>query len=307
MAIKLPDTYKKQLENLAGLFDKETAKNIVTKAYQSMLEVNEAVIEVRDAEFGGFKFHITDSERVNMQAELTDHYVDTNRPVQDHIVWKPIEITLKGKVGEYVHLISEDKQRSLAYYKGMSLVTSFIPKIPGVSVFRKVRQQISKFTSGNEIINRLVNTATSWTYGIGRDLLNTAWHKVIEEMHIQPKEIADKSAKIDNKQTEFFKNMVTLWQAGKPITVVTSWNIYNNMIVTSVVPMREDSADITEFTITFKQLNTVSSLVTKNEKNQKQPTKGQLSTPVNDGRWRGDMTETEFIKTLPIITKPKGA
>ena len=48
----------------------------------------------------GFLFNILGEEVVTLTADATDHYVEDNSAIQDHIALKPITITLHGYIGE---------------------------------------------------------------------------------------------------------------------------------------------------------------------------------------------------------------
>ena len=178
----------------------------------------------------------------------------------------------------------------------MNLITSFIPKIPGVNLFRKVRQQISSVASSNSIINSLVNTGISYSYGLGKEILDRAWHQLLEKYNEQPKEILDKAFTMKQKETEMFLKFYSLWQLSEPLRVTTYWKIFDNMIITNLRTVKEET-DITEFIITLKQISTTSSIVKKYEK--KQPTKGQASTTTNNGKTKGQKTDLSSFKLNP--------
>lgn len=50
----------------------------------------------------GFLFDIVGDETVMLTSEITDHYVEDNTAIQDHVALAPEQITLKGTVGELV-------------------------------------------------------------------------------------------------------------------------------------------------------------------------------------------------------------
>mgnify|MGYP003308898309 CR=1 FL=1 len=295
------------LKNLAGLFSKQNALTIVNKAIQSQISANDAVVVYDFEAIGDLKFDIVDSNMINFQSETTDNYIDTNRPVQDHIIKKPIEITLKGKVGRYVNRVKENKGHSPIYYRTMNLVTAYIPKIPGVNLAVKFRQKISNI-AGDGIIGGLVNSVTSFAYGLGLNLLNEAWHTLISQYGMTPAFILQNMKRSmdvhKDKETPAFEKLYTLWKLGQELTVHTYWWKFDNMIITNLRPVKEDG-DITEFTVTLKQLNKVSSIVTKNVKVSKQPVEGQKSETINNGKTTGRFTYMPQLDDYPPIKIPK--
>ena len=289
----------KALGWLAGIMTKELALGIITKAIQSQINTNDAVITLDGEAIGDLKFDIVDSNMINFQAETTDNYIDTNRPVQDHVIKKPIEITLKGRVGRYVNKISENKPHSPIYYRNMNLISSYIPKMPGVNFAVKVRQKINNIAGGG-IIGQLINSVTSYAYGLGMNLLNEAWHEALYKFSLNPKEILKPKDTTVTKEHEIFRCLMTLWQLSQEVTVHTYWWKFENMIITNLRPLKEDG-DITEFTVTLKQLNKVSSIVTKNVKVAKQPVEGQKSESVNNGTTKGAFTELSDEEAKQIL------
>ena len=48
----------------------------------------------------GFVFDIEREHRIELKSEITDHYIEDNSTIQDHISKAPVLITLTGYVGE---------------------------------------------------------------------------------------------------------------------------------------------------------------------------------------------------------------
>lgn len=292
--------FLKALGQLAGMFTKEMALNVITKAIQSQIDTNDAVVTLDGEAIGDLKFDIVDSNMINFQAETTDNYIDTNRPVQDHVIKKPIEITLKGRVGRYVNKISENKLHSPIYYRNMNLISAYIPKIPGANFAVKVRQKINNIAGGG-IIGQLINSVTSYAYGLGMNLLNEAWHEALYKYNLSIKNdiLKPKDTSV-TKEHEAFRCLMSLWELSREVEVHTYWWTFKNMIITNLRPLKEDG-DITEFTVTLKQLNKVSSIVTKNVKVAKQPVEGQKSESVNNGKTKGAFTELSDEEAKQIL------
>lgn len=61
---------------------------------QDNVNIGEAVVNVLSSTgIAGFKFHVPESEQVNMESDITDHYTDSNSVIQDHIARRPITLT----------------------------------------------------------------------------------------------------------------------------------------------------------------------------------------------------------------------
>lgn len=254
---------------LSGKFTKEFAQRLLKDMFKDYISVDQALItnpyetSIGTNAISGYAFHITNREQVTMQADVTDYYIDTNRPVQDHIAWKPVEITLDTLQGEYLHNIADDVSHSPIYYQTMSVVHSFIPKMSDFELVRKAKQAVSRATGGTGVINTIANKLTSVTYGI----LVNAMQKLRWDLFSTFDDLYDEPEQKEpfEQQRIMFSYLEWCWSQGLPLQVTTSWRSYENMIITSLKPMRDNNADITNFTVTLKQVNKTATLVAKSD------------------------------------------
>lgn len=287
---------------VTGVVSGYLLKLALAKLFANYTQVGQASINfIEGACVGEYRFHITNRESITFESEITDNYIDTNCPIQDHIVKKPITITLVGVIGRYYHDITEDISNGTLYYRNFTIIPELVPKIPANTLLRKTRQLTSRISGGSGIVNRIVNGFMSYAYGWVRDKLT--------EMGNEYAQIYQKSVKVEDKQTEAFLYFENLWNLSLPVTVKTSWKTYDNMYITSLKPMRDGNADITEFTITLKQLSKISSIVA----NTKQKIVGgnremQSQSVSNNGRTNGlkstvPTEKLKFTNSKPNIIK----
>ena len=280
-----------------GNFSKDLIKKVVTKVFQKDLPMDEAVIGFSEGgDIAGYKFHILERESVSYEADVTDHYIDTNRAVHDHIAWKPVTITLQGLQGRYFHDIFKDVSRSVEYYRVFNTVTSFLPVATPIVMARKVKSAISRFTGGSGIINMIANKFTSYAFGYIKDWLRQIGNDLIETY--------DNAVKIDDEQTKMFLYLETIFKAGMPITVTTSWRSYDNMIITSLKPTRDGNGDITEFQVTLKQISTISSIIVdRNEKVEGGNSSNQSKEVTDKGTTSGVEVKASDLGALDFSSK----
>lgn len=283
--------------NLKNVLKKENLKNILIKSMKDFISVDDAIVSFgNNTEIAGFKFHIVDREQVTMESDITDHYVDTNRPVQDHIAWKPVEITIHGFQGEYYNDISENIGHSASYYAVMSTVNSYIPKFDNISIIRKAKSAISRATSGNSIINKVTNQLTSAAYGVLLNMLkefkNNFFGTYEEQYHIE------------FEQTKAFFFFEYLWESGVPVNVTTSWKHYENMVVKSIKPLRDRNADITDFTVVLKQINKTETIVTQTVNTSGNNSTNSTSNTQNNAKPKNNATRVKNSKA-PTTNKGK--
>ena len=97
--------------------------------------------------------------------------------------------------------------------------------------------------------------------------------------------------KLKSAQTRAFFFFDAMWKSKALFSVETSWKRYDNMCIQTLIPKRDNNADITDFNITFKQ---ISRAQTKYEtlKNAAGRTRQQLMKKQNKGIDKGQKVET---------------
>lgn len=210
------------------------AKNLFKKS----VNVGEAVVSILGSTgIAGFKFHVPQSEQVTMESEITDNYIDTNSAVQDHILRKPITITVRGYQGEYFYSANPIENTLALITPTLSLVKEFLPKL------RTSTQQIKK-TSAKDVLNKKFLKQSD------TELNSIDLFSLFQDLY-----------KITSAQTRTFMFFEALWKSNALFTVETGWKRYDNMAILKIVPLRDNNADITDFSITFKQISKTTSKV----------------------------------------------
>ncbi|MBQ2285329.1 MAG: hypothetical protein II244_06660, partial [Clostridia bacterium] len=166
---------------------------------------------------------------------------------------------------EYFYSIHKIKDLVSAVGTTMKLVKEFMPQLgrvqenlrtkwdnyqaqvqagAGISNFSKIdpSKSLALNTSLKEKAKLLFNQFTSYD---GVDLF-----KLFQSLY-----------KFKSAQTRAFLFFEVMRMADKPFTVETRWKRYDNMYIQDCTILAEDNADISEFQITFKQLNFASSQV----------------------------------------------
>ena len=86
-------------------------ENISVKSYSSYLDMdkylaskNSAVVSLPGFQgVSGWVFDIPRGEEISLSADVTDHPTENGSFVSDHVVVKPIQVTLSGYVGNLVY------------------------------------------------------------------------------------------------------------------------------------------------------------------------------------------------------------
>ncbi len=193
----------------------------------------------------GFKFHCPQSEQVKFESDVTDYYVDTNTPVQDHIARKPITVTVNGLQGEYFYSVNPIEDTLALVQPTMKLVKQFLPKLSAATMQIKARKAVAQAAATPKY-----NPATgSYEISAGVSLRKNTFNavdmfKAFQELY-----------KLKSAQTRAYYFFLAMWRSEALFSVETPWQVLNNMVITSVVALRDNNADIADFTVTFKQIS----------------------------------------------------
>lgn len=256
------------------------AKNI----FKENVDIGSAVVSVLGSTgIAGFKFHVPQTEMVKMESEVTDHYVDDNSVVQDHIIHKPVTITLTGLQGEYFYSANELEDKLVPIKSGLTLVTQFLPKLSEETMQAKMRY---KNNIDNIRNNPYVSPEEEYLFG-SENITGYAGFKEKSRAAygalngIDLFQLFQNLIKLKSAQARAFFFLEALWNSSAVFTVETTWKRYNDMVITSLQPVRDNNADITDFTVTFKQIRKTASLSKRidvagrvNEQMAKQDDKG---------------------------------
>lgn len=179
----------------------------------------------------GFIFDIYGDETVNLSAEITDHTIEDNSQIQDHITLKPKKIILRGYVGEVVYrntnLFTDTAQK---LNEKLSFLDVFAPTIAS-----QAQQTITTIANKANMFVDTVKESVNSMAG--------AWSLI------------ENSPLFQTKQEQAFQYFSKLWENKILVSVQTPFEFFNNMAIESVVAFqREDSQHISDFSITLKQI-----------------------------------------------------
>lgn len=272
------NTFISKLETVSPI---NYAKNL----FKEHTDIGTAVVSVlSNTGIAGFKFHIPQQEQVKMQSDITDYYTDNGTNVQDHIARQPITITLSGLQGEYFYSVNQFEDKLALVVPTLKLVKEFLPKLSAATLQIKNAWQ-------NNYNENFITSEESEFFGTEQiKHKNTILEKARTLNGIELFKLFQELYKLKSAQTRAFLYFQALWNSNQVFTVETTWRRYDNMVIQSLQPIRDNNADITEFTITFKQINFVHSVYTS-VKSAAGRTKDQLSEKVNKGVDKGEKVD----------------
>lgn len=173
----------------------------------------------------GLIFDLPETESLQLKAQITEHFVEDNSAMQDHIAISPRSITLTGKVAELI--MTKDELQKYAEQLITKLSALGILK-PGISSSAlKLLSQYQRTTQAiQQTLNQLKDAASIFS---------------------------DTPAL--NKQQKYYNQISGMFYSRGLFTVQTPWCTLKNMAIENVSFEQEESTkDWSTVTVTLKEI-----------------------------------------------------
>ncbi len=181
----------------------------------------------------GFLFDIEEDSMVELSSDITDHYVENNTALQDHIALRPVEIETNGCVGELVQL----GDNGLVGDQPPGQAPATLEDNPDMT------PELTPEAEQNRVLNDAVDESTAAGIVDTNTLAGYFGHS-----SPQPPQITRQS----NALLYFFE----LREARMLFTVETPWGFWINMAISNItVKQGKDSKYQSDFTVRFKQIS----------------------------------------------------
>jgi len=186
------------------------------------------------AGIAGFLFDLPINDNVTLAAQISDHWLETNVAVQDHIAIEPLKITLTGIVAELIYTKSAIEtyiQQVLDRLSPLGILT------PAQSISaKKYLSEASRLKSAvSSAIGQLSDLAEVFSDTYGK-----------------------------NKQQKAFDTLSNFFENRAILTVETPWKTFKSMAIVSLsFEQAEDTKEMTTITASFKEMRFVETTVKK--------------------------------------------
>lgn len=195
---------------------------------------------------GGLLLDVIEEDQVEVTSEVTDHYVETNTSIQDHITLAPEMVTLHGVVSELA-LIRKPTTSPSASWAQVSQAAQRDP-LP----------TIYNISSAGQTDN-LANMSMSPVFTAGALQAKADFSVpdyppsgVLGKYESQCSVIGSTKGK---KQEDVFNYLYQIWKGRQFVTVETAWGIWPNMVIQSLRSEQpKESRQQSEFWVTFKSI-----------------------------------------------------
>jgi len=223
----------------------------------------------------GFIFDIVDNESLSIEYDITDHFTENNSYLNDHIVKKPIIITLSGFIGELVFRSPGGVEGAIQEISNrLESVEAYLgDQTPGaVQEVQRVTQQVQSAVSAiNQTLDKAQNII-GFFEGEGPE---------------------------ETLQQKAFKKLSALGNRTQ-LEVQTPWDFFNNMVIQTLsFTQGGESNQITDISVTLKQLRVSGTEVVDFDKDQFPIREKAQSAPKEDqGVIRSQEENTSILYKL---------
>lgn len=243
------------LTNLSAQFNK--GKNFVSQ-YLVIPKNNEGI--------SGLKFDVELTHEINIQCDVTDHYIEDNTTLQDHVAIKPTQITLTGYVGELVYTGPSLFTEALVQAnERLGLLSAYLPNF-SKGMAQKINALALQIRNTLAVVQAAAN--------VGVNLIS----------------LFRKKSATPNNQT-LYTNIIRSFIANKTLVTVATphGGLYYNMIITNAnLISNEDSLGYMQASITLKQIRVARTIYTNLDPSKYQGrASNQISQTSNNGQANG--------------------
>lgn len=199
-----------------------------------------------------FVFDLKKDYKFTLSSDITDHYVEDNVAIQDHIGLRPIILEVTGVISEINLLQTENDERK----PQKSLQDIETP----TDLFNATDSYLSRMGSLTSFAPNLTNQALNiynsakFSYALANKVVNMS--KKDDSHKITQGEFEKDESKIkQTKQCFWVKWFKTQWENRASFSIVTPYDVLHNMFIVEFnATQPENTRYITNISIKFKQI-----------------------------------------------------
>ena len=264
-----------------------------------------------------FVFDIKKEYKYNLSSDITDHYVEDNVAIQDHIGLKPIILEVTGSIGEITLSEVIDKEKNSRKIAGEIGVGETQNNAKG-NIFNSVDSYLGRMGSLTSFTPNIINQSldmyntAKFVYATVSKIINLDKQDKVKSGFDYTEDYNEETIKI-TKQFNYIDWFKIQWQNRASFTIVTPYGVLTDMYIMDLIASQpENTRYITNLSIKFKQIRKAK-VITKGKKiSQTRDTQlnkitehnGEVKTELNQVTtniaWYGGDTKSA---TQDILTK----
>lgn len=235
-----------------------------------------AIVSPKHAEgINGWIFDIPKSEQVKISNDITDHYMENNSFINDHVVRKPIKITLTGLIGELVYRKPIGYSADLNFFSGsLEVVDTYLGDYSPQQL-QKQQNLLNEVQKNNNFVNQIVQKTTNIVKSFSGD------------------------GQLRTMQEVAYSELKALSDNNSLLKVQTPFAYYENMFIEDLTfSQEEDSDSYCDISITLKEMRFAeTTTVAFNDDLLPSRNQQQDTDDVNNGTIKGTDRNESFLYT----------
>lgn len=225
-----------------------------------------------------FIFDLKKDYKYTLSSDITDHYVESNVAIQDHIGLRPIMLEVVGCISE-VNLVDTKQDKVAEQEKGniFNSIDSYLNRMGSLTSFAP------------NIVNQALNVynTAKYVYGTANKFINMVKKNDKESKKNIYTEQYDEEVIKQTKQFKWINWFTTQWKNRASFTIVTPYGVLKDMYIMDLNAVQpETTRYVTNLNIKFKQIRKAkviksSKKVSKTMENQSGKITGESVNTVN--------------------------
>ena len=199
-----------------------------------------ALVSTKEKGISGWVFDIDKNASTKLSADITDHYMEDNSVVNDHIVRKPIEVTLTGLIGELVYKKPEGIVADISMVSGtLSIVDTYLGDY-SPQALQKANLLLGQIQKNANMLSQLGQKAQNMVKAFSGD----GQYKTMQQVA--------------------YNELKALYDNDKLLTLQTPHAYYENMKIKDLsFTQDEDSESYSDISVTLKEIRFAKTTTTK--------------------------------------------
>lgn len=205
-----------------------------------------------------FIFDLKKDYKLNLSSDITDHYVESNVAIQDHVGLRPIIIEVSGCIGEKRLLGGTLFTKLMAQYENPRYEQQ---SEEGKNIFNSIDSYLGRMGSltsfAPNIVNQSLNiyNTAKYVYATTNKVINLDKKDSLGNRRFAYNSEYDKEYIKETKQFEWIDWFKTQWWNRASFSIVTPYGVFDNMYIMELnATQPENTRYVTNLNIRFKQI-----------------------------------------------------
>jgi len=210
-----------------------------------------------------FLFDYDGEQSVELSSDITDHFTESNNPIQDNIALKSVKIVTRGFISELNDIPPAFLQIARTIAQKLTAVSAYAP-----SVSETAQIAYNQAFQAYQTAISLANAAVAAWSSVGTKTSNPT---ILSGSEFSTNGLATSFSTLStqSRQQIAFQIFYGYWASRTLFTIQTPWAVHSNMAIENVRAIQsEDTAIISEFECRFKQIRTVKSAMDQSDVSQ---------------------------------------